>query len=134
MRRLRLLLCDDEPLILTWLQSVLEPEFAVVGTAEDGDSLIAAAHALRPDVIVTEIDLPCLNGIAAVQELRQPLPACRVIFHTSRREPEVMAAAFVAGAVGYLIKGDAPSLRESIRTVVKHLRDHNEELVAGWVN
>lgn len=105
MKRLRILLCDDEAQMLSLLQSVLEPEYTVIGTAEDGQALIAAAQALRPDLVVTDIDMPRMDGIEAVQELRKTLPDCRVIFHTSRDEPEVMAAAFSAGAAGYLIKG-----------------------------
>ena len=126
MKRLRLLLCDDEPQILSWLQSVLEPDYDVIGTARDGQILIATAQVLQPDLILTEIDLPLMNGLAAVQELRAVLPACRVIFHTSRSEPDAIMAAFAAGAAGYLIKG-TPSLRESIHTLVARVRDGGEE-------
>ena len=120
MRRLRILLCDDEPLILSWLQSVLESDYTVVGTAEDGHSLIAAAQALRPDLILTDINMPSLSGLDAVRELSRLLPDCRVIFHTSRSEPDVMAEAFLAGAAGYLIKGSSQSLVSSLRTVIQH--------------
>ncbi len=123
MRHLRILLCDDEPLMLSWLQSVLESDYTVVGTAEDGHSLIAAAQALRPDLILTDITMPAMNGLDAVRELRRLLPKCRVIFHTSRGEPEIMAAAFLAGAAGYLIKGSSQSLVSAIRTVVRHAAD-----------
>ena len=131
MKRLRILLCDDESQMLSLLQSVLEPEYSVVGTAEDGQALIAAAQALRPDLVLTDIEMPRMDGIEAVQELRKTLPDCRVIFHTSRTEPEVMAAAFSAGASGYLIKGSAQSLISAIRTVVRHAWDHDEELAIG---
>lgn len=129
MKRLRILLCDDEPLILSWLQSVLEPDYTVVGTAEDGHSLIAAAQALRPDLILTDINMPVLNGLDAARELRPLLPECRVIFHTSRSEPEVMAAAFLAGAAGYVIKGSSQSLVSSIRMVTQQMRNHHEHAV-----
>lgn len=131
MKRLRILLCDDEAQMLSLLQSVLEPEYTVIGTAEDGQALIAAAQALRPDLVVTDIDMPRMDGIEAVQELRKTLPDCRVIFHTSRDEPEVMAAAFSAGAAGYLIKGSSQSLVSAIRTVIRHVWSHDEELAIG---
>jgi DNA-binding NarL/FixJ family response regulator len=131
MKRLRILLCDDETQMLSLLQSVLEHEYTVVGTAEDGLALIAAAQALRPDLVLTDIDMPRMDGIEAVQELRKTLPDCRVIFHTSRDEPEVMAAAFSAGAAGYLIKGSAQSLVSAIRTVIRHVWSHDEELAIG---
>lgn len=126
MKHLRILLCDDEPLMLSWLQTVLESDYTVVGTAEDGHSLIAAAQALRPDLILTDITMPALNGLDAVRELRRLLPKCRVIFHTSRCEPEVMAAAFLAGADGYLIKGSSQSLVSAIRAVVRHAADRTD--------
>lgn len=126
MKRLRILLCDDESQMLSWLQSVLETEYTVVGTAEDGLALIAAAQALRPDLVLTDIDMPRMDGIEAVQELRKTLPDCRVIFHTSRDEPEVMAAAFSAGAAGYLIKDSLSSLLSDIRTAIRHMQDHDD--------
>jgi DNA-binding NarL/FixJ family response regulator len=131
MKRLRILLCDDEAQMLSLLQSVLETEYTVVGTAEDGLALIAAAQALRPDLVLTDIEMPRMDGIEAVQELRKTLPDCRVIFHTSRDEPEVMAAAFSAGADGYLIKGSTQSLVSVIRIVVRHAWDRDEELAIG---
>jgi two-component system response regulator DesR len=81
--------------------------------------------------VLTDIEMPRMDGIEAVQELRKTLPDCRVIFHTSRTEPEVMAAAFSAGAAGYLIKGSAQSLISAIRTVVRHAWDRAEELAIG---
>jgi DNA-binding NarL/FixJ family response regulator len=121
MRRLRILLADDHPQILTLLQTLLEPDYRVVGTVEDGQSLLAAAQALKPDLVLTDIDMPVLNGIAAVRELHKVLPDCRVIFHSSHSEPEIMAAAFEAGASGYLIKGSSQSLLSAVRTVVRHV-------------
>lgn len=131
MKRLRILLCDDAAPALSELQSILELEYTVIGTAEDGQALIAAAQALRPDLVLTAIELPRMDGIEAVQELRKTLPNCRVIFHTCRTEPEVMAAAFSAGATGYLIKGSSASLLAGLRTVVQHARDRHEELAIG---
>lgn len=128
MKRLRILLADDHPQILALLQTLLEPDYTVVGTVEDGQSLIAAAQALRPDVVLTDVDMPVLNGIDAVRELHKLLPDCRVIFHSSHGEPEIMAAAFEAGASGYLIKGSSQSLVSSIRTVVRHVWKSQEPL------
>lgn len=131
MKRLRILLCDDDSQMLSFLQSVLEPEYTVIGTAEDGQALIAAAQALRPDLVLTDIQMPKMDGIEAVHELRRTLPDCHVIFHTSRTDPEVMAAAFSAGAIGYLVKGSLQSLLSGLRTALQHTRDRNEELAVG---
>ncbi len=131
MKPLRILLCDDDPQMLSFLQSVLEPEYTVIGTAEDGQALIAAAQALRPDLVLTDIEMPKMDGIEAVQELRKTRPDCRVIFHTSREEPEVMAAAFSAGAAGYLIKGSLASLLSGLRTALQHVQNHDEAFAIG---
>jgi DNA-binding NarL/FixJ family response regulator len=121
MRRLRVLLADDHPHILALLQTLLAPDYHVVGTADNGRSLLAAAQALRPDFVLTDIDMPLMNGIDAVRELHQLLPDCRVIFHSAHCESEVIAAAFEAGASGYLIKGSSQSLTSSIRNLVRHV-------------
>lgn len=131
MERLRILLADDQPQILNLLQTLLEPDYQVVGKVEDGQALVAAALALRPDVVLADVDMPILNGIDATRELHKSLPDCRVIFHSGHGEPEIMAAAFAAGASGYLIKGSSQSLISSIRTVVRHVCKNEEPLEAG---
>lgn len=131
MKRLRLLLCDDDSQMLSFLQSVLETEYTVIGTAKDGQALIAAAQALRPDLVLTDIQMPKMDGIEAVHELRRTLPDCQVIFHTSRTDPEVMAAAFSAGAVGYLVKGSLQSLLTGLRTALQHAQTYDKEFAVG---
>jgi DNA-binding NarL/FixJ family response regulator len=126
MSRLRIVLADDHPQILSLLQLLLEPDYKVVGTAQDGQSLIAAAQTLRPDLVLTDIGMPILNGIEATRELLKHVPECRVIIHSSHSEPDIMAAAFAAGASGYLIKGSPQSLLSSIRAVVRHVSTDDE--------
>jgi DNA-binding NarL/FixJ family response regulator len=120
MERLRIVLADCHQEILELLKALLEPDFEVVGVVEDGQSLITAAQALRPDIVLTDVDIPILNGIEATRRLHKMLPECRVIFHSSHREPKVMDAAFAAGASGYLIKGSSQSVISSIRVAVRH--------------
>lgn len=129
MERLRILLCDDQPELLGLLQRILEPDYQVVGTAEHGLSLLAAAHALRPDIVLTDINMPLLNGLEAARELRKQLPDCRIIFHSSHDEPEILAAAFSAGASGYLIKSPSHTLRSTIRAVIQSAWDSTESNV-----
>jgi len=131
MGRLRILLADDHPQILRLLQTILEPDYRVVGTAEDGRSLLAAAQALKPDLVLTDIDMPVLNGIDAVRELHKLLPDCCVIFHSSHCEPEIMATAYKVGASGYLIKGSSQSLLSAVRATVQQVWKTTGAAAAG---
>jgi DNA-binding NarL/FixJ family response regulator len=114
-------LADSHQEILELLKALLEPDFAVVSAVEDGQSLVVASEALRPDVVLTDIDIPILNGIQTTRQLRKTLPECRVIFYISHGEPKVMAAAFAAGAAGYVIKGSSQSVISSIRVAARHV-------------
>ena len=110
MERLRIILADCQLEILELLKALLEPDFEVVGAVEDGQSVLTAVQALRPDIVLTDVDIPILNGIEATRRLHETLPDCRMIFYRSHREPKVMDAAFAAGASGYLIRAIIPFL------------------------
>jgi len=116
----RLLLADDHTLLLEGIRLLLEPEFDLVGSVEDGQALLAAAKTLKPDVILLDISMPLLNGIDAARQLRKLLPSARLIFVTMHAGADYVAEAFRAGAMGYLLKRAAASeLLTAIRTVLK---------------
>ena len=116
----RLLLADDHTLLLEGIRLMLEPEFELVGSVEDGQALLAAAKTLKPDVILLDISMPVLNGIDAARRLRKLLPSAKLIFVTMHADPDYVAEAFRAGAVGYLLKRAAASeLLTAIRAVLK---------------
>ncbi|MDX2153206.1 MAG: response regulator transcription factor [Bryobacteraceae bacterium] len=118
--RTTVLLADDHTLLLDGIRLMLEPEFELVGAVEDGQALLAAANRLRPDVILLDISMPLLNGIDAAQQLRRLTPAARMIFVTMHAEPDFVAAAFRAGASGYVLKrAAATELLTAIREVLK---------------
>jgi DNA-binding NarL/FixJ family response regulator len=118
--RPRLLLADDHTLLLEGIRLLLEPEFDLVGSVEDGQALLAAAKALKPDIILLDISMPVLNGIDAAHRLRELLPSARVIFVTMHSDPDYVAEAFRAGARGYILKRAAASeLLTAIREVMK---------------
>ena len=71
MRKIRVLLADDHKIVLEGLKSLLEPEFDLVGTVEDGRALVKEAERLNPDVVVADISMPLLNGIEAVRQIRK---------------------------------------------------------------
>ncbi len=116
----RLLLADDHTLLLEGIRLLLEPEFDLVGSVEDGQALLAAAKSLKPDVILLDISMPLLNGIDAARRLRKILPSARLIFVTMHAGAEYVTEAFRAGAMGYILKRAAASeLLTAIHTVLK---------------
>jgi DNA-binding NarL/FixJ family response regulator len=121
--RVRVLLADDHPEVLDYLRAVVEPEFEVVGAVGDGNALVAAAETLSPDVIVTDIGMPGLNGIAAATQIFGKNPAARIVFVTVHMEPEMVQKGFATGAMGYVLKlmaGD--DLVPAIRAVLQGKR------------
>ena len=118
--RQRILIADDHTLMLEGYRLMLEPEFEMVGTAEDGQALLMAAQRLKPDIIVLDISMPLLNGIDAAHQLSKMLPASKLIFVTMHGDADYVIEAFRAGASGYLLKRAAASeLMTAIREVVK---------------
>lgn len=104
MSRARVLLADDHRVVSEGLKRILAAEFDVAGVVEDGRAMIAAAKALRPDVIVSDITMPDLNGIEALEELKKHDPEVRVVFLTMHRDVVYAQRALNAGACGFVLK------------------------------
>jgi len=118
--RSRILIADDHTLVADLCKKVLETEFDVVGIVSDGRHLVRAAAALKPDVIVVDIAMPVLNGLDAGRQIKEMMPAVKLVYLTMNPDPEVAAEAFRLGASGYLLKTCASSelvvaLREVLR-------------------
>lgn len=119
MNRPRILLADDHRIVAEGLKGLLEAEFELVGIVEDGRALIAAAARLLPDVIVTDLTMPNLNGIEALQRLRAEHPRIRVVVLTMHRDIAYARRALALGAAGYVLKHDATAdLVRAIRTAL----------------
>lgn len=109
MKRLRLILADDHSLVLAGFCKLLEDDFDIVTIAEDGRTLVAAAHEFHPDVILLDISMPLLNGVDAARRIRIESPSTKIIFITMHSNPEYVREALCAGASGYLLKRSAAS-------------------------
>ena len=120
--RPRVLLADDHPLMLDGLRKLLEPDFEVVAAVRDGRELLEAAERLRPDLIVTDISMPLVDGLEATRRLQKVLPGARVLVLSIHDDPSWVRAAFEAGAWGYLTKISAPAeIGTAVRDVLKGL-------------
>jgi DNA-binding NarL/FixJ family response regulator len=100
----RVLLADDHPAVAKDLRAVLELEFDVIATVSDGYGLLAAANTLTPDVIVTDIAMPGLDGMAAAGEILQRNPCARIVFVTVHNDAEMVQKALATGVLGYVLK------------------------------
>jgi len=116
----RILLADDHAVVVQGLESLLKKSFDLVGVVHDGRALLDAAEKLRPDVIVTDISMPELNGLDAIREIRTRWPGMKVIVLTMHRDTQLAVEAFRAGASGYVLKvSSAEELIRAIEEVAK---------------
>jgi DNA-binding NarL/FixJ family response regulator len=102
--RPRVLLADDHQALLEAEIALLSSYFDVVGTAADGAALVSEARSLHPDVIVTDISMPVLNGIDAMHKLRESGCTAMFVFLTVHSKEEFFEACMKAGALGYVQK------------------------------
>jgi DNA-binding NarL/FixJ family response regulator len=117
MADIRVLVADDHAVVREGLRTflALQDGIEVVGEAADGETAVAEAERLRPDVALMDLVMPRLDGVGAMRELRRRLPGCRVIVLTSYVDDDRLLPAIQAGAAGYLLKDVEP--RELARAV-----------------
>ena len=105
--RIRILVIDDHPIVRDGLMAVLstQPDLVICGQAGDGATGVRQATALQPDVVLLDLEMPGMDGVAALQAMRAGNPDLRVIVFTAFDTDERILAAVQAGAQGYLLKG-----------------------------
>ena len=117
---IRILVADDHPVVRDGLVAVLstQPDFAVVGEAGSGAAVVQQAADLRPDLVLLDLEMPEMDGVEALQQMRMHNPEVRVIVFTAFDSDDRILAAVQAGAQGYILKG-APrdQLFEAVRVV-----------------
>jgi DNA-binding NarL/FixJ family response regulator len=117
--RLRILLADDNQRFSATTARFLQPEFEVVKTFADGQALLDEAAHLKPDIVLLDISMPVLDGLAAAQRLKAAGMSAKVIFLTVHQDRDHLYAAQAAGALGYVAKSRLasdllPALREAV--------------------
>ncbi len=105
---LRLLLADDHVILLEALRRLLEPDFTVLAGVTSGRELVEAAVLLKPDVVVSDISMPGMNGLKAGREILERLPKTRLIILSMHDDPALRDEAFRLGASDYVLKTAAP--------------------------
>jgi DNA-binding NarL/FixJ family response regulator len=115
---IRVLIADDHDVVRQGLRTFLslDPELEIVGEAADGAEAVRLAHRLRPNVVLMDLLMPEMDGIAATQIIRRELPDTEVVALTSVLEDDKVVGAVRAGAIGYLLKDTrAAELRQAIK-------------------
>ncbi|MCC2639713.1 MAG: putative Response regulator [Nitrospira sp.] len=104
MPRPRVVIGDSSQAMLAFLEILLEPQFEVVASVADAETLVVTAKNLAPDLVVLDFSLSFLEGLSVGRQLLETAPATKVVFYSSHEDPAYAAAAFEVGAKGYLVK------------------------------
>lgn len=104
MTRARVVLADDHLQLLEAATAILEPHFDIVAAVNDGATLVVETLRLRPDVIVTDITMPVMSGIDAIQKLKDSHFLPKIVILTVHSENEFLNTCMAEGASGYVIK------------------------------
>jgi NarL family two-component system response regulator YdfI len=119
---IRILIADDHLIIRQGLRLILEtePDFALLGEAENGLQAVQMAAELKPDVILMDLRMPEMDGITAIERIRKAQPQIAIVILTTFNEDELMLRGLKAGARGFLLKDtDRSTLFESIRAAAR---------------
>lgn len=120
MSKISILIADDHKIVRMGLKSLFaaEKDLTVVGEADDGDVTIRQALKLKPDIIIMDLMMPKMDGVAATAEIHTKLPNTKIVVLTSYSTSDTIAAALAAGASGAVMKSaDDSTLLTAVRTV-----------------
>lgn len=114
---IHVILADDHALVLEGLRSLLGPEedIAVIATATDGERLLEAVARFAPDVVVTDIQMPFMDGVTGLEKIRHRFPETRILVLTAYSDAETIRSVLTCGADGLLFKTDPPE--QTIRAI-----------------
>ena len=120
--KIRIMLVDDHAVVRSGLSAFLSvnPDLELVGEAENGEQAVVRANALKPNVILMDLMMPVMDGVAATMAIKKQNPGIQIIALTSFQEDELVQSALKAGAIGYLMKN--VTARE-LAAAIKSARD-----------
>jgi DNA-binding NarL/FixJ family response regulator len=118
---IRLLIAEDHALFrnsIVWMLKNLHADIDVIGEAQNGQELLFKAEILQPDIVLTDIQMPIMDGIIATKTLKERFPAIQIIALSLLDEPNIVKAMIDAGANGYLLKHSNP---EEMLTAIREV-------------
>jgi len=121
-KKTSILLADDHTMVCAGLRRVLEPEYEVIGTVENGLKLLQVAADLKPELVILDVGMPLLNGLDAARELKKAMPSVKIIFLTMNPDCDIANEAIRIGISGYLLKTcQEEELLQAVRSALKGL-------------
>jgi DNA-binding NarL/FixJ family response regulator len=117
----RLIIADDHALLRSGIRSMLyeEPDLEVVGEAADGAEALELCRRLQPDLVLMDVRMPKMDGLAATRAIKEEFPRTSVVMVTMQEDPDYLFEAVIAGAAGYVLKGATPEqLTDAVRQVL----------------
>jgi DNA-binding NarL/FixJ family response regulator len=120
-RPARLIIADDHALLRSGIRSMLygEPGLEVVGEAADGQEALELCRRLQPDLVLMDVRMPRMDGLAATRAIKEEYPRTSVVMVTMQEDPDYLFEAVIAGAAGYVLKGATPEqLTDAVRQVL----------------
>jgi DNA-binding NarL/FixJ family response regulator len=136
----RIVIAEDHTILREGLRALLSssPDFEVVGEAEDGREAIRCVEKLKPDLILTDLSMPRMNGMEAIREIKKQSPKTKILVLTVHRTEEYILATLKAGADGYLLKDSTHTeLMMAVKNVIsgKHYISPgiSEKVIEGYV-
>jgi DNA-binding NarL/FixJ family response regulator len=138
--KVRIVIAEDHTIIREGLRSLLSsnPNFEIVGEAEDGREAIRCVEKLKPDLILTDLSMPRMNGMEAIKEIRRISPVTKILVLTVHKAEEYILATFRAGADGYLLKDSTHTeLVMAVKKVLSGKRyispEISEKVIEGYL-
>jgi DNA-binding NarL/FixJ family response regulator len=140
MKKRRIVIAEDYTILREGLRALISsnPDFEVVGEAEDGKGAIQHAEKLLPDLVLIDLSMPRTNGVDAIREIRSRCPETKIVALTVHKAEEYILAALEAGADGYVLKDAThPELMMAIETVLRGKRylspGVSERIIEGYL-
>lgn len=119
----KILVADDHDVVCAGLERMIaaQPDMEVCGTACSGTEALAKTLALKPEVVILDMNMSGLNGLECTREIRKEMPECEVLLFTGQETDELMREAFLSGAKSFILKSDAKAhLLDAIRSLAQH--------------